>query len=573
MSDRRLVGAVVLSAASSAAGVALMAASAWLLSRAAEHPPVLFLMVAIVAVRAFGLSRGVFRYLERLLGHDVALRRQAALRVQVFQALARGTWVGRRSGDLLSRVVNDVAAVQDRVVRVIVPLAAAGVVAAGTDLLLTVIWPPAGLLVLAATLLGGVLVPWWAGHLSADADRSLAPLRGAMADAVTEAHAAAPDLWAYGAAEVLLRRVRAADAALRRAEQRAATVAGLAAAAQLVTTGAAVLAGLLTAAHAVAAGDLPPVQVAVLTLTPLALHEVVAGLPAALAARNRTDAALSRVDDLLRAPATGNGDRNPTGRTGDVGAGDVGTGDVGTVDVGAVDLDGVSIAWPGGPPVVEGLDLHVRAGERVALVGPSGSGKTTVAAAVLGLLPPCGGSLRVTGSVGLLAQDAHLFDTTVGENLRIGDREATEDACRDALRRVGLDLPLERLVGEHGSRLSGGEAQRVALARLLLRRDEVVVLDEPTEHLDRATADALLEDLLALTRDAALLVVTHDPTLIARCDRTVVLEPTPVPAQRRGRERPARNGRPADPDSDTHTHPDQNLDEGLRAALAGGGQP
>ena len=507
MTDRRLVAAVALSTAASAAGVALLAASGWLLSRAAEHPPVLHLMVAIVGVRFFGLSRGVFRYLERLVGHDVALRRQADLRVRVFAALARGTWVGRRGGDLLSRVVNDVAAVQDRVVRVVVPLAAAGVVAAGTVVLLTVLWPPAGVLVLAATLLGAVVVPWWSGRLVAAGERSLAPLRGRLADAVVAANAAAPDLWAYGAAEVLLARVRAADADLRRAEQRAATVAGLAGAAQLLTTGGAVLAGLLSAAAGVADGALAPVQVAVLTLTPLALHEVVAVLPGALAARHRTGAALDRVAELLARTPVGVGDRAQPG-----------------TDVpGSVRLTDVSVGWPEGPAVLTHLDLTVRAGERVALVGPSGSGKTTVAATVLGLLPPRAGTVHVEGSVGHLAQDAHLFDTTVAENLRIGRRDATDDECRDALTRVGLALPLDRLVGEHGRQVSGGEAQRIALARLLLRRDAVVVVDEPTEHLDRPTGDALVDDLLALTADAAVLVITHDPALVARCDRVVTL--------------------------------------------------
>ncbi|GAA1832531.1 thiol reductant ABC exporter subunit CydC [Microlunatus capsulatus] len=509
--DRRLVGAVALSTAASGAGVALMAASAWLLSRAAEHPPVLFLIVAIVGVRFFGLSRGVFRYAERLVGHDVALRRQSALRVRVFEALADGTWVGRRGGDLLSRVVNDVAAVQDRVVRVVVPVTAAALVAVGTAVALTVVWPPAGLLVAAATVLGAGVVPVLAARLSARADRSLAPLRGALAEAVTEAHAAAPDLWAYGAAGPLLARVLDADDALRRAEQRTAAVTGWAGAAQLLTTGAAVVAGLLAAAVGVAEGGLAPVQVAVLALTPLALHEVVAGLPAALGVRTRTRAALARVDELL--------DRAPVGG----GAAPV------TAGAGAVDLHDVTVGWPGGPDLVEHLDLHVRAGERVALVGPSGSGKTTVAATVLGLLPPRAGTVGVSGGVGYLAQDAHLFDTTVAENLRIGRRDADDAACAAALARVGLDLPLDRLVGEHGSRLSGGEAQRVALARLLLREDAVVLLDEPTEHLDAPTADALVEDLLAATAGAAVLVITHDPTLVARCDRVVTLGPARVP--------------------------------------------
>lgn len=508
--DRRLLGAVGLSTAASGAGVALMAASAWLLSRAAEHPPVMFLMVAIVGVRFFGLSRGVLRYAERLVGHDVALRRQSALRVRVFAALADGTWVGRRGGDLLSRVVNDVAAVQDRVVRVVVPVAAAALVAVGTSLALTVIWPPAGLLIAGATVLGALVVPWAAARLAADADRSLAPLRGRLAEAVTEAHGAAPDLWAYGAAGPLRDRVRQADDALRRAEQHTAAVTGLAGAAQWLTTGAAVLAGLLTAAAGVAAGGLAPVQVAVLALTPLALHEVLAGLPGALTVRNRSNAALARVDELLA--------REPVG----------GAARATAAGPGAVHLTDLSVGWPGAPAVVEHLDLHVGAGERVALVGPSGSGKTTVAATVLGLLPARAGTVEVAGGVGYLAQDAHLFDTTVAENLRIGRRDADDEACAAALARVGLDLPLDRLVGEHGSRLSGGEAQRVALTRLLLRQDAVVVLDEPTEHLDAPTADALVEDLLAATVDAAVLVITHDPALVARCDRVVALAPAPA---------------------------------------------
>lgn len=510
--DHRLVVAVVLSTAASGAGVALIAASAWLLSRAAEQPPVLFLMVAIVGVRFFGLSRGVFRYADRLVGHDVALRRQSALRVRVFETLAEGTWVGRRGGDLLSRVVNDVAAVQDRVVRVVVPMTAAALVSVGTAVVLTLVWPPAGLLVAAATMLGAGVAPVLAARLSARTDRSLAPLRGALSEAVIEAQTAAPDLWAYGAAPALLERVRDADDQLRRAEQRTATVTGWAGAAQLLTTGAAVVAGLIAAAVGVADGGLAPVQVAVLALTPLALHEVVAGLPVAFGVRTRSRAALARVDELLnRAPV---GCAAPPSRTG--------------AGAGAVNLADVTIGWPGGPPLIEHLDLHIRAGERVALVGPSGSGKSTVAATMLGLVPPRSGTVTVSGGVGYLAQDAHLFDTTVAENLRIGRRDADDAACNAVLARVGLDLPLNRLVGERGSRLSGGEAQRVALARLLLREDAVVILDEPTEHLDAATADALVEDLLTTTAGAAVLVISHDPTLIAACDAVFRLTRDPA---------------------------------------------
>jgi thiol reductant ABC exporter CydC subunit len=431
-----------------------MATSAWLLSRAAEHPPVLYLMVAIVTVRACGLARGVLRYAERLVGHDVALRAQADLRVDVYQALARSTWIGRRSGDLLSRVVNDVAAIQDRVVRVLVPIAGAALVVVGANLLLAVILPPAGVLMLVASVLGSLVAPWWSGRLSAASDRALAPLRGDLARVVTEASLAGPDIVAYGAGPGVLERVRAADRALRQAEQRGALIAGMASAVQLVATGLAVIGALLIGAEAVAAGQLPAVQLAVLALTPLALHDVIAGLPAAVQVANRSAAALERVDELLSTAPVGTGDRPGSGHGGP------GSGSIVVRDLAA--------GWPGRPPVLSDVDLEVRAGERVALVGPSGAGKTTLAATILGLLPPLSGSMEVFGQVGYLAQDAYLFDTTVAENVRIGRGDASDDEVSTALQQVRLDLAPTRLVGEHGTRVSGGEARRIALARLLL---------------------------------------------------------------------------------------------------------
>lgn len=509
--NARTAGAVALGVGAAGAGVALLAISGWLLSRAAEHPPVLFLMVAIVGVRACGLARGVLRYAERLVAHDVALRRQAVLRVDVYRALAATTWVGRRGGDLLSRVVNDVAGVTDRVVRAVVPLCAAGVVLAGASVALLVISPAAGMAVVAATVVGAVVVPVAASRWTAAGDRAVARRRAELADAVAEAAHAAPDVVAYGAAPVLLARITGADQTLRAAEQRAAFAAGLAAALQLVTTGAATLGALAWGAGAVAAGRMPVVDLAVLVLTPLALHELVSGVPAALQALTRSRAALERVGAVLTAPRIGFGDVDARiGPPADV--------------AGRVELDGVSVGWPGGPDVVTRLDLSVQPGERVALVGPSGSGKTTIAAAVLGLLQPRAGTVRVQGRVGYLAQDAYLFDTTVAENVRLGRPHADDEEVVQALRRVRLDLAPDRLVGEHGATVSGGEARRIALARLRLETYAVVVVDEPTEHLDRRTGDALIDDVFALTAGKAVLVITHDPALVARCDRTVTLQ-------------------------------------------------
>ena len=162
--------------------------------------------------------------------------------------------------------------------------------------------------------------------------------------------------------------------------------------------------------------------------------------------------------------------------------------------------------------------------------GPSGIGKTTVAATALGLIPPLSGSVHRTGRVGYLEQDAHIFATTVGENVRVGLRDATDEQIQDALHRAGLDLDPSRSIGEDGTTLSGGERRRLALSRLLVGRRDLIILDESMEHLDRETADALMADVWTAFRDAAVLVITHDPEIIRVCDRFVSLarDTTPV---------------------------------------------
>jgi ATP-binding cassette, subfamily C, bacterial CydC len=565
---RRLVAAIVFGALASGCGVALMGTSGWLLSRAAEQPPVLYLMVAIVSVRAFGLGKGVFRYVERLVGHDLALRLQATLRLDTYRALVRSTWVGRRSGDLLSRVVSDVEGVQDLVVRAIVPIASIGLVTVATGTVLTVMSPAAGAVIVLSAVLAGVLVPWVVHRLAASAAATLAPLRGELAAVTSETAEAAADLVAYGAAPRALRDLADVDDRLRRAEARVAWSGGVGSAAQVLSAAVALIGALLIGGREVVAGTLPAVQLAVLVLTPLALHEVLGSLPAAAISLSRSRTALARVREIQDAPVVGTPDRAELGsddlaaeagsdssRVVPPGVDGSGRALLGTrwsdwanltspgpratasgmdqsgsfvsdgpaAPAAAVVIRGLSAGWPASDPVVVGLDLTVAPGERVALTGPSGSGKTTIAATIMALLPPRAGSVSVTGSIGYLAQDAYLFDTSVAENVRIGDRDATDKQVEAALRAARLDLPLDRLVGLHGNQISGGEARRVALARLLLRPHPVLILDEPTEHLDPPTAAALLADLWRLSSDAAVLVITHDRELAGSCDRSVAL--------------------------------------------------
>ncbi len=523
----RLLLALLAGVAAAGAAVALTATSAWLISRAAQQPPVLTLIVAIVAVRFFGIARGVFRYLERLASHDAAFRWLADLRVAVYERLERLAPAGSttfRSGDLLSRLVSDVDTLQDLWLRVLLPYGIAVVVGAGAVVLVTVLAPPAGLALLICVVAAAVLAPVLALAVARRAERAVAPARGALSTSVRDTLAGCAELTAFGAVDAAMTRVRADDAALAQAERRSALGGGVGAAVAAAAAGAAVWSGLALGVPAVRAGELSGVALAVVVLTPLAVFELVSGLAPAAQQVPRVRAAARRVFEVIDAPEPVREPPDPT-----------------VVPVGPVRVivDDVTASWtPDGPAVLTGVDLELRAGEHVALVGRSGTGKSTLAMLLLRFLDPRAGELLLDQTpyrslasddvrhvVGLLAQDAHVFDTTVRENVLLARRDASEQQLWQALERARLadtvrHLPdgLDTRVGEHGGRLSGGERQRLALSRVLLAGFDVMVLDEPTEHLDEATALLLLDDLLATQQARTVLLITHrrPPAEVAR---------------------------------------------------------
>ncbi|GIF25407.1 hypothetical protein Ate02nite_81370 [Paractinoplanes tereljensis] len=514
-----------------------MATSAWLISRAALHPPVLHLMVAIVAVRAFGVGRGALRYLERLFGHDAALRALGSLRVRVFRHLARvapAGLAGFRRADLAQRLAADVDAVLDLLTRVLLPYAVAIVVGAGSVLLIGAMSPIAGLTLAGGILLVGVGVPLLQARAARRADGRLAPLRGELATGAADLLHGLPDLIAYGAAADRLDRLARVGAELRAAERRSSVMAGLAAAVTTLATGLSVLVGLAAGAVAVRSGDLKGELLAVVVLTPLAVFETVGTLPAAAQRFAACRAAMRRLTEVL---ATVSPVSEPAAVALPAGPH-------------TLELAGVGAAWVPGRPVLHDLDLTLAPGDRVALVGPSGSGKSTVAALLVRFLDPTAGRItmdgvdlrdipsdRVRQIVGYLPEDAYLFDSTIAANLRIARPDATGDELREVLAQArlrdwvdGLPRGLETAVGEHGMELSGGERRRLALARALLAGFEVLILDEPTEHLDDETAAALTRDLLAAAGDRTVLLITHRLGIAAEVDRVVTLgEPAIAP--------------------------------------------
>nr|WP_232625094.1 thiol reductant ABC exporter subunit CydC [Micromonospora sagamiensis] len=525
---RRLLGAGLLATATELAALALMATATWLLMSAAGRPPLDRLTVAIVAVRALAIGRGVLRYTERLAGHDAVLRIVTDVRARVFATLAaRRPAAEQRSGDTLSRLVSDVDTVQDLLLRVLVPGAAAALVSVLAVVGAALVSPAAAGWLAVGLLLAGGALPLLAAVLTRRGAAEVAPLRGALAsDAVDLTHGAA-DLAAFGAT----------GAALRAATERADRLARLER--RLATTGFAVdalgvlVAGATCAAVVVAAlrADVSGVLVGVLAVGTLAAAEVTSALVGAARQWTGLRAGLSRVAALLTGPtgAPSTGDRPVPGAAGR-----------------HVRLDGVSVRYrEGAPPALDGVDLDLPAGRRVAVVGPSGAGKSTLAAVLTGAVPPDRGRVTLDGvelsayraeelpqAIGGLLAEAHVFHATVRENLLLGRSGADDAALDSAARAAGLldwvrDQPeqWDTVVGEDGGQLSGGQRQRLALARALVAAPGLLVLDEPTEGLDPVAADAVLASTLAaVPADHSVLLISHRLSGLAGFDEVVVLD-------------------------------------------------
>ncbi|WP_329253563.1 thiol reductant ABC exporter subunit CydD [Streptomyces sp. NBC_01478] len=529
----RLALALLLGSLALGSAVGLMATSGWLISRASQQPPVLYLMVAVTATRAFGIGRAVFRYAERLVSHDAVLRMLADTRVAVYRRLERLAPAGLRDtrrGDLLSRLVADVDALQDYWLRWLLPAGVATAVSAATVGFTAWLLPEAGAVLAVGLLAAGVGVPLVTGAVARRAERRLAPARGVLATRVTELLTGTAELTVAGALPTRTAEAERADGVLTRIASRAATATALGDGLTALISGLTVAATALVAAQAVAAGRLGGVVTAVVVLTPLAAFEAVLGLPLAVQYRQRVRKSAERVYEVLDAPEPVREPERPRQAP---------------ATPFPLVVQGLAARHTGQDrDALAGFDLTLEKGRRVAVVGTSGSGKTTLAQVLLRFLDADAGSYTLAGVdayaldgddvrrlVGLCAQDAHLFDSSVRENLLLAKKDATEDELRAALARARLldwadALPdgLDTLVGEHGARLSGGQRQRLALARALLADFPVLVLDEPAEHLDLATADALTADLLAATEGRTTLLITHRLAGLEDVDEVIVLD-------------------------------------------------
>ncbi|WP_226900239.1 amino acid ABC transporter ATP-binding/permease protein [Nonomuraea phyllanthi] len=615
----RLVWAVLAGAAADLAGLGLIAAAAWLITRAAQQPPLAALSVAIVATRAFATSKGVFRYAERLTGHDVALRAQASTRERLYHALIPPQQPRHGGADLLSRMVDDTEAVQDLLVRCLLPAAAAATAGLAAVVIGLAVLPVTALVLVAGLVLAGVVLPAGTAAAARRWSARIAPARAALAGRVADLVHGSADLAAYGADEEALAKALAADESLAALERRQARVHAAALAGGTLIQGLTVAAVVLLAQGA-GAGS---VATAVLALTALVSFEPVLPLAAAGERLAGIMAALRRLRDVrsaapavaepatpaplpgspltveiadlvvrhpsgrevalsdtvhdsgdeVRSPAVARSGARPAAGSDTLHAGGHGSalnGD-GRVLNGdrparhdaagdgtapptttahatagrAVERSGAADQTRGGVPArpaLDGVSLTLTPGKRVAIIGPSGAGKSTLLAALMRLVEPESGHIRVNGTdlrdlagddvrtlMTGLTQDPYIFRATLRDNLRLAGPEAGDEAIERAVREARLDGWVERTgwdteLGEDGRTVSGGQLQRLALARALLYDPPVLLLDEPAEALDEETADRLMADLLDVTRDRTTLLVTHRLKGLEGVDEVVVLE-------------------------------------------------
>lgn len=526
---------VVLGALADACVIGLLALSMWLIVRAGEQPPILHLTFAIVGVRALAIGRAAFRYAERLASHRAALVQLSELRVHAYERLVPripGAIEDRRRGEVLGAFVDDVDQLQDLPLRVRQPIVTSSIVIGLSLIVLALVSPIAALVLAAALALSGALAVRLSARIAAESDRELGAARAGLLDALLERFRAAEVLAAFGAGPAQRERIAEAEAELSRVQLRRARAAGLSAAVLGTAAGAASIVILLLLAPVTGQGLSAPLFAAAVVV-PAAVFEVFALVPTAFVARRTALASAARVAELIETPVpaqipveesdgvAGNG---PTASLEDARGGADASGAVPLLAV-----RDLSAEHPGASaPAFAGVSFDLQHGETLVVSGESGAGKSTLAAALVRFLE-YSGSYRVRGRearelrqtevrsvVGLCEQQPHLFDADLRQNLKFAKPDATDDELFAVLDRVRLgDWARERggldaEVGERGALVSGGQAQRIALARAILAEFPVVILDEPTASVDREVADALLSDLLgALPEDRAAILITH----------------------------------------------------------------
>ncbi len=528
---RRVALAVVVGTATVFSGVGLMATGAWLIARAALHPRLGVLQLSIVGVRFFGIARGAFRYAERLISHDTTFRILARLRSWFYAALeplAPARLQFDRSGDLLSRILDDIHTLENFFVRVLAPPWVAATTAVLMTLLLGHAAPRLGISWLFFFLLAAVALPFWTWRQVRTFGPRLVRLRGTLRATLVDAVQGLPDLLAVGGLESFRRRIAELTEAILALQRQMASAEGAQLGLQDLLAGLGMMTVFVVGVPLVRAGTLSGVNWVALVMTALSSFEAVQPLPTAAAWLEENVAAAGRLFSLADRPPAVVEPLHPRPLP----------------TRPHLRLRAVRFRYADdGPWVLDGFSLDLPPGKHIALVGPSGAGKSTVIQLLLRFREWQGGTIELNGYslrdyrgedvrrlFAVVEQRPFLFAGTVRDNLLLAAPEASEAEMLAAARRAHLDdfvrlLPdgYETWIGEQGVQLSGGERRRLALARALLHDAPILVFDEPTANLDAITESVLVDDLLRAAKGKSLIWISHRPTALAAMDEVIRL--------------------------------------------------
>lgn len=533
---------------SALAAVGLLATSSYLIAAAALQPPILYLQMPIVGVRAFALGRAFFRYLERIASHEAAFQMLARLRTSVFAALIPGapaTLMRRSRGDTVSRLVSDVDELQNLSLRVWQPIIVSVIVCGLSVVGIAIVSVPAALVLLgclvAAALLGALLP----ARLAAHSTTSVAPARGRQFDLTSQYLHNVDVLTAFDAIDAEQRRLRHADDNLFGHATRVVWGDGLSSAILVLATGVAVIGTFLATASSVTTGSLAGPLMAMIVLAPMAVFEIFETTPKALLALQKVRASASRIEELAPDVLAVSERLAQPGTIDDAPDADAASPVHPRFD--SLSVDAIACGWDASAPAVTGLSFDLTPGKRLLVTGASGTGKSTIAWSLVRFLPLRAGRILINGEdaarwgdddvrrlIGLCEQTPHVFAGSVRANLHLADPSADDEAMRAILERVGLGglyadrNGLDTIVGENGALLSGGQVQRLALARALLGGFPVIVFDEPTANVDPELRAALMRDLLSaatsVAHPPAVVLMSHDDVPLDLVDEHISLD-------------------------------------------------